>query len=213
MPLLTLNLLWLALKQAMGLGPAETEMSNMVFNSLSVGVTVLWLFAHKLGRRNRFVTFLLSFALMLALGFVGTVSYVGLEFSRQTDGGLILLAISVLALLLGFVLTGWQCQNCYSGLRFVLYLAFWTMAVCLASTFVLYSITFNIDQAPVPIYAVLLLSLVVGLMLGGCLYVISLPYMVLALHSPLFRERFYACMRLKSMPMGSNGSGKQRVRV
>jgi len=184
----------------MGLGSAESEMSNMAFNSLVVGITVLWLLAHKLGDRNRFVTFLMAFALMAALGFVGTVSYVGLEFSQQTGWGLILLAILALAMLLGFVLAGWRCRNSYSGLRFVLYLAFWTVAACLAGTLVLYSVTFSIDQVSVPISTVLLLALVVGMILGGCLYVISLPYMILALRSSLFRERFYACMRLKSMP-------------
>jgi len=147
---------------------------------------------------------------MVALGFVGTVSYLGLEFSRQTDGGLILLAISVLTLLLGFVLTGWHCQNRYSGLRFALYLAFWTVAACLACTLVLYPIAFSIDPAPVPLSAALLLGLVVGLMLGGCLYVISLPYMILVLRSPFFRERFYACMRLKSMPTASRPAETSR---
>jgi hypothetical protein len=199
-PLLLLNLLWLALKKATALGPAEAEMPNMAFNSMSIGITVLWLFAHKLGNRKRFVTFLMAFSLMGVLGIVGTVSYLGLEFSQQTDGGLILLAISVLALLLGFALAGWGCQNCYSGLRFVLYLAFWTVAASLACTLVLYPIAFSIDPAPVPLSAALLVGLVVGLMLGGCLYVISLPYMILVLHSPLLRERFYTCMRLSSMP-------------
>ncbi|MCH7559047.1 MAG: hypothetical protein IIB56_16565 [Planctomycetes bacterium] len=199
-PLLILNLLWLAFKKVMVLGSADIEMFSMVFNSLVVSITVLWLFAHKLGNRNRFVTFLLALALMAVLGLIGAISYCGLTFSQQTVGALILLAMSALAMLLGFVLAGWQCRNRYSGLRFVLYLALWTIVTCLASTLVIYSTVFIIQQTPIPIFTVLLMVSIVGLILGACLYVINLPFIILAFRSPFFRERFYACLRLKSMP-------------
>ncbi len=200
MPLLIVNLLWLVFKKAMGFRSTDAEMFGMVFNSLVVSITVLWLFAHKLGNRNRFVTFLLALALMAVLTLVGTVSYVGLEFSQQTVVAVILLAMSALVMLLGFVLAGWQCRNRYSSLRFVLYLALWTVVTCLVITLVIYSTVFIIQQAPVPISTILLVIPIVGLVLGACLYVIVFPYMILALRSAFFRERFYACLRLKSMP-------------
>ncbi len=184
----------------MGFRSADTEMFSMVFNSLVVGITILWLFAHKLGNRNRFVTFLLAFAVMAVFILVGAISYCGLEFSQQTGVAVILLAMLALTMLLGFVLASWQCRNRYSGLRFVLYLALWTVAVCLASTLVLYSVTFIIQQVPVPISTVLLVALIAGLGFGAFLYVIVFPFMILALWSSFFRERFYACLRLKSMP-------------
>ena len=199
-PLLIVNLLWLAFKKVMVFGSADIEMFGMVFNSLVVGITVLWLFAHKFGNRNRFVTFLLALALMAVLGLVGAISYCGLTFSQQTGGEVIILAMLPLAVLLGFVLAGWQCRNRYSGLRFVLYLALWTVAVCLASTLVFYPIVFIIQQVPVPISTVLLVALIAGLAFGAFLYVIVFPFMILALWSSFFRERFYACLRLKSMP-------------
>ena len=185
----------------MGFRSADTEMFSMVFNSLVVGITILWLFAHKLGNRNRFVTFLLAFAVMAVLILVGAISYYGLDFSQQTFDTLILLTMSALVILLGFVMAGRQCRNRYSGLRFVLYLALWTVAACLASMLVFYLIVFIIiQQVPVPISTVLPVALIVGLILGACLYVIVFPYMILALRSAFFRERFYACLRLKSMP-------------
>ncbi len=183
------------------MGSTDTEMFGMMFNSLVVGITILWLFAHKLGNRNRFVTFLLAFAVMAVLILVGAIFYYGLEFSQQTGMAVILLAMSALVMLLGFVLAGRQCRNRYSGLRFVLYLALWTVAACLASMLVFYLTVFIIiQQAPVPISTVLPMALIVGLILGACLYVIVFPYMILALSSSFFRERFYACLRLKSMP-------------
>ncbi|MBW7989904.1 MAG: hypothetical protein FVQ84_07805 [Planctomycetes bacterium] len=179
---------------------SAAQQFDMLFQSISISISVMWLIAHKLGNRNRFVTFLLTLALMAVLGLVGAISYCGLTFSQQTGGEVIILAMLALAMLLGFVLTGRQCRNRYSGLRFVLYLALWTIAVCLASTLVFYPIVFIIQQVPVPISTVLLVALISGLAFGTFLYVINLPFMILVFYSPFFRERFYACLRLKSMP-------------
>ena len=192
--------MWLAFKKAMGFRSAEADLFGMVFNTLVVSITVLWLFAHKLSNRNRFLTFLRAFALMAVLGLLGAISFCGLTFSQQTVGAMIILAILALAMLLGFVLAGWQCRNRYSSLRFVLYLALWTVTGCLVIALVIYSTVFIIQQTPVSISAVLLMVPIVSLIFGACLYVIVFPYMILALRSAFFRERFYACLRLKSMP-------------
>jgi uncharacterized membrane protein len=116
-PLLIVNLLWSIFKKAVGFPSAQVEMFNMLFYSLTVGIAILWLLAHKLGNHSRFVTFLLSFAIMAVVGLTGAISYSRLEFSQQTVGALKLLAILVFAMLLAFVLTGWWCRKHYSGLR------------------------------------------------------------------------------------------------
>ena len=113
---------------------------------------------------------------------------------------MIILAMLASAMLLGFVLAGWQCRNRYSGLRFVLYLAFWTVAVCLASMLVVFLTVSIIQQTAFSISTLLIMVPIVSLIFGACLYVIVFPYMILTLSSSFFRERFYACLRLKSMP-------------
>jgi hypothetical protein len=42
-----------------------------------------------------------------------------------------------------------------------------------------------------------------------CIYVLNLPFMVLAFVTPFFRERFYAYFHLKSMPINST-SGTEK---
>jgi len=198
-PLLIVNLLWSIFKKAVGFPSAQAEMFNMLFYSLTVGIAILWLLAHKLGNRSRFVTFLLALAIMAVVGLAGAISYGGLEFSQQTVATLMLLAILVFAMLLGFVLTGWWCRKHYSGLRFMLYLALWTVSASLVSMLVVYSIVFIVQRASVSISTMLFFVPVVGSVLGGFLYVVVFPYMILALRSSFFRERFYACLHLKSM--------------
>jgi hypothetical protein len=199
-PLLIVNWLWLILKKMLGFRSADAEMFNMLFYSLTVGIAILWLLAHKLGNRSRFVTFLLAFTIMAVVGLAGAISYGGLEFSQRTVSALILLAILVFAMLLGFVLAGWWCRKHYSGLRFMLYLALWTVSASLVGMLVIYSIVFIVQRVSISISEVLLIVPVVGAVLGAFLYVVVLPYMILALRSSFFRERFYACLRLKSMP-------------
>jgi hypothetical protein len=199
-PLLIVNLLWLAFRKLMGFRSSDAEMFDMMFHSLAVGITILWLFAHELGKHRPLVAFLLAFVRIAVLNLVGVVSYVGLEFSQNTVMWLVLLAMLALAMLLGFVLAGWRCQKRYSGVRFMLYLGFWMVAVCCVITVVVYSIVFIVQQVSVPVFQILLMFPVVGSVLGACVYVIVFPYMVLALRQGFFRERFFACLHLRSMP-------------
>ena len=205
-PLLIANLLWLVFKKVLGFSSADTEMFSMVFNSLVVGITVLWLLGHKLSNRNRLVTFLLALVVLTVVGLVGAISY-GMGFSQETAKVAIFLSVSAFTMLFAFVLAAWRCRRRYSSLRFMLCLPVWTIAVSIASFLGYVGIALVImsiaGQAPgnwsSMLFQVLVVGLVFGLVLGLCVYVINLPYMILAFYSPFFRERFFACLRLKSM--------------
>ena len=206
-PLLIVNLLWLAFKKVLLFSSADTQMFSMVFNSLVVGITALWLLGHKLGNRNRFVTFILALAVLAVTGLVGSISY-GTGFSQETAKVAIFLAVSAFTMLFAFVLAAWHCRRRYSGLRFMLYLPVWTIAMSIVSflgyvviALVIMSIAGNAPgNWSSMLLQVLVVGLVFGLVLGLCVYVINLPFMILALRSSFFRKRFFACLRLKSMP-------------
>jgi len=201
-PLLVVNVLWLMFKKAMGFSSADDETLSIMFHSLTVGITVLWLLAPKIGNRNRLVTFVLAFAVMALLGLVGAISHAGLEFTRDTVMTAIFLAVFAVALLVPFVLAGWCCRRRYSGVVFMLWLLVWTVVMGVVVMFsyvgivVIISIMFGY---PTPASVILMLRVVVmGVILGLCLCVINVPYMLLVLCTPFFRERFYACLRLKN---------------
>ena len=75
-----------------------------LFVSYTVGIAVLWLFTHKLGNHNRFVTFLLAMLVMVVVGFVGLASYSMDIFSDETTMFLAFLTILALSVLVGYVL-------------------------------------------------------------------------------------------------------------
>jgi hypothetical protein len=199
LPLLIINLLWFAMTSLLHFPSSARMQFGPIIVSYTAAIAVLWLCAHKLGNRNRFVTFLLASGVAAGLCLVGIVSYLGWGFSREAVASLIVLAVMVLVGLLAFALAGWCCRSHYGPVRFMLYLALWTALVGLATTVSVYATVFLLQQAPVSFFIVLLVAGSGGLVLGVCIYVINLSYMVFALRSPFFRERFYTCLRLGSM--------------
>jgi hypothetical protein len=202
-PLLTLSLLWFSLKKVLPVSSSAMAIFGQALASLTVGVAVLWLLAHKLSNRNRLITLFLALVIMIVVGLLGAISYGAGEYSQETAGILIFLTLSVFTMLFAFVLTGWQCRKRYSGSRFVLWLAVWTVTVSIVVVLVYVGIALAIlsiaGHIPSNLFSVLIQIPIGGLILGGALYAINLPFMILALRSPFFRERFYACLRLKSM--------------
>ena len=203
-PLLAVNLLWTMLKKIIPLPSSAMAMFDQLFISLTMGISIVLLFGHKIGNRNRFVTFLLAMFLMAGIGIAGAISYGGLAFSPEVLGAAVVFAVLTLAMLLAFVFAGCCCKKRYSGLRFMLWLAVWTVGACMVIVLGYLGIAMIVltivgSSLPGGLISVLLGALGVSLLLGGCLYVIILPFMILAMRSCFFRERFYACMRLKSM--------------
>jgi hypothetical protein len=201
-PLLTLNLLWSILEKTGLLSSSTMAGFDQVVVSLIVGIAVLWLLCHKLGNRNRFIILLLAFVIMAFVGLIGAASYGITEFSGEIAAIMVIFATLSVTMLLGFVLSGWSCRKCYSGLRFMLWLAVWTVAVNIAVVLGYVGIGIvitSISGGYMPPYWILLMVVGVGLVFGLCVYVINLPFMILALRCGFFRERFYACLRLKSM--------------
>jgi len=200
-PLLIMKILWFLLTQMMDFRSAgDVEMFNMMFNSLIAGITFLWLFAPELCRFNPWIAFFLALALITMFFLLGIVSYLGFGFSQDAVVALSMLTLLALGMLLGYILAGRRCRKRYGPVRFLLWLAVWMVVVCLASMIVFYVITFFIQKVPIPITRILFMASIVGLILAIFLYVINLPYMILALRSSFFRERFYACLRLKAKP-------------
>ena len=181
----------------------------MLFNTFTIGIALLWLLAHKLGNRNRFITFILASIVMIFISIVGQVAYG--EFSEQTIMFLFFIIFLSFALLISFTLAGWRCRVKYTGLRFVLWLALWSIIATLAAMMIFMVVTIFIQQPSFDMLkSILFQVLIVGLVTGLLLYTINLPFMILAFCSPFYRERFYACLRLKSMPTTTPQSNTNR---
>ena len=209
LPLLIINILWLGFSKVLNFPSSVKMQFDMLFNAFTIGIAMLWLLAHKLGNRNRFITFILALIVMIFISIVGQVTYG--EFSEQTIIFLFFIIFLSLALLISFVLAGWHCRDKYTGLRFILWLALWSIIASLTAMIILIALTWVVQRPPVyMLKAIMFQALIMGLVTGLLLYAINLPFMILAFCSPFYRERFYACLRLKSMPTTTPQSNTNR---
>jgi hypothetical protein len=202
-PLVAVSLVWSFLRKAIGFPSSSVAALDQIIVSLTVGITVLWLLSHWLGNRNRFVIALLALVIIGLVGIAGAVSYPSEESSVQTVASLLVAGLSALTLVLGFVLAGWWCRKRYSSWRFNLWLGVWTtvagvgvFVILLAGILIAGCIS---GDLPDDLLTAVWIILLTGLIFGGCTYLVVLPYVILSLRSQFFRERFYACLRLKSM--------------
>jgi hypothetical protein len=209
-PLLIVMFLWFLLKKAIPLDSSITTIYDQVISSLAIGISIIFLLGHKIGNRHRFVTFLLAMLIMILVCAVGLVSF-GESFFRY---GIPFAATSMLliaAILLTFVLAGFKCRKKYGPVRFMLWLAIWMIGGVTASILILCTVAFTIasimgEELPVSWLLFLMQVISVGLILGGALYAVALPFMIFVLNNSFFRGRFFACLHLKSMPTASNAA-------
>ena len=195
-PILIVSLLWTLLKKLLpGFGSAAIVF-DQIMASATLGFGALWLVAHKIGNRNRFIALVLGLAVMLTCWLVGAVSYLGVEFSSDTIGALVYFGLLAVGMTVGLTLAGRGCRKRYSGPRFVLKLLLWSVAGSLAAiyAFILIFMIFN-EFARQWILLVTQIPIIGGI-LGLVSFVLMLPYAVLAANNSFFRRRLFAYANL-----------------
>jgi len=202
-PVLVVNVLWIGVKKVTGMPSSSAGQFDVMFSAFTIGLATVWLLSHRFAGLNRFVVFLLTVLAMTVTYALSVLSYSGLEFTEETMMLAVFFIAVMAAALLAFALTGWRCRKNYTALRFMLWLALWCPVLCLFAMFA-YALTAFVIIAmimhqSISIGDVLIQIPLVGLLIGGVLYLLLLPYMILVLNCDLFRQRFYGCFRLKGM--------------
>ncbi len=198
-PLFVVNLLWIGIKKVTGMPSSSAGQFDVMFNAFTIGLAIVWLLSHRFAGLNRFVVFLLAGVAMTVTYALSILSYSGLEFTEETMMLAVFFFAVMVAALLAFVLAGWRCRKRYTALRFMLWLALWCLVFCLTAMFAYVLIIIMTMGQSIPISTLFIQIPLVGLLVGGILYLLLLPYMILVLNSDLFRTRFYGCFRLEGM--------------
>jgi len=201
-PLVIVNLLWLAFKNVSGMPSATASQFDTVFHSMAVGIAVLWLVANYFDRFGGFVRFLMFLGTLVAVACLGILSY-STEFSNEAALFLAMLVFFSITVLAATTAAGKLCRGEYRPLRFMLWLALWNIVASLFTTFgffVVGNLIMSSGGSGPDILQAILMLVLVGLAFGLCLYVLNLPFMILGFANPFFRKRFNACLRLKLMP-------------
>jgi len=201
-PLVVVNLLWLAFKKVSGMPSATASQFDTVFHSMAVGIAVLWLVESYFDRFGGFVRFLMFFGTLVAVACLGILSY-STELSNEAAVFFAMLVFFSITVLAATTAAGKLCRGKYRPLRFMLWLALWNIVASLFTTFgffVVGNLIMSSGGSATYSLETILMLILVGLAFGLCLYVLNLPFMILGFANPFFRKRFNACLRLKLMP-------------
>lgn len=204
-PIFLVRLLWSLFQPILGAPSDVLAVFRVLIDALAIGMAVLWLLAYKLGNRNRFVSFLLALVVLVAVTVVAVVSHQAWS-SRAGLELVVVQSLGIATMLLVFVLAGWHCRKRYGPWRFMLWLALWTAVISIVVFLIFFLITLIAEGPSDPMEELvrqLPHVLLVGLIFAFCIYVMNLPFMILAFTTLFFRERFYAYFHLKSMPISS----------
>jgi len=196
-PLLTVTILWVLFRAAL---PSDSG-SRMVFNllvfSVTVGVTLLWLLAHQLGSCRPLITLLLALGIMAGVSTIGIISYDShdLQFDGDAEVAILMLSLLELGMLFGFVRAARACRRSYSLRRFMTRLGFWILLCSVGLMFVFWLFGFllqyghELEDLPECLFG--------GGLLGLLIFMVNIPFIVLAFHNSFLGERLHACLRLK----------------
>ena len=198
-PVLLVNVIWLTIARISQPVTSDGEMFGVIVQSLAVASAVLWLLGHGIANYAPNVRFVLALGVALSVALVGALPVV--DFSRQTIALPLLLGFLMPALVLGYACTGRMSRRRYHSRRFLLLLAAGTVvfsAVGMPLWFLLQSaLAADWPTALLPVIGVSLLG---GAVMGVCVFLISLSFVLVGLRSPLFRPRLFACLALPSGP-------------
>jgi hypothetical protein len=196
-PVLLANGVWLAAALILKPIASDKETFNLMVLSLAVGSAVLWLLGHVLANRTG------RRRVVLALGIAWGVALVGMlfvaDFSQRALALPSLLGVLMPAMVLGYVWAGRMSRRTYSSTRFILLLAAGMVALSALGVSLWFLLNFAMSSNwPTHLLLTLGAFLLVGAILGACVFLISLPFVLVGLRSPLFRFRLFACLRLPS---------------
>lgn len=210
-PLTLVSLLYLAvmfgisLTRGRGMTSSSQVQFDLLFHSLAIGVTLLWLAAPMLIRRPATVRILAAVVLMTGIVGLAIVSF-GTTSSDEAMMFMAFLGFLSAALVLTPAAAARLCRQSYRPVAFMLWLAMWLIVggVLAVLGFLAVLLSMNAGPSASELPRLVQQGIAVGAILGVCLYVLHLPYLLLGFASPFFRARLQACLNLR--PQGDSES-------
>lgn len=202
-PVLVL-VLWRMLAALFSMPALAAEMFGFLVVSGVLGFTAVWLLADWLLRPSRVVASLVAVAIMLAAGAIAYQGYFGVAFSEDLFL-LIPYGLSVLVLLAAIVLSAMCCGGYRPG-RFVGWLALWSVVGATLTMLISAVVVAIADPNARGQFVLLLVQvLLISPIWGAIVYLVSLPFMILAFNCPFYQKRFQEALRLEDRLWPSPG--------
>ncbi len=196
-PLLILNFFWMLFKKLFGMNSSNEVEFDVIFYSLLIGISLLWLISHKLSKLSgtkKFVLSLIVMSLVLLAGIFTSLS----PFSKTAGQISLLTVLVMITLLAGLVCAGKFCKRKYNPIAFTLWLVICMPVLSIISMFVFFVIGSAVTNSDMRAQ-VLIEVAVAGFIIGLLLFVTNLPFLILGFAIPFYRERLCGYLGLKNV--------------
>jgi len=198
-PLAILSLLWPVIAQHVRLPSASLDLYSLLFESLVVGLALLWLNADRLRDYSRRMRLLMSLGILMLAGLVAMMSSGGTPLNPLVIILLILVTLMGIVLLAALALARRITHGQYTPLPFMMWLAVGSLLLWTVVTILLTTVSLLVNaQGTADLWLLLKRAVQVGLAMSACLYAVNLPYMLLMFSSPFFRRRFQVWLGVES---------------
>jgi hypothetical protein len=187
-PLILILLFWNMMANLPFLSTITSEMLSFLVVTGAMAWCCVWIAGHWLSSRQRYLTFFLIFALMMVLELL---SY----YSRFSDDRMlprlsIYYGLSVSVLPLSMLLTCYIFSKRHSPLRIIIP---WMIGIAIMSFGLAFSVAaLSVMSQPdlSRLWAFIIRLLPVGAIFAGMIYLVNLPFMILASRNSFYRQRF-----------------------
>jgi hypothetical protein len=212
LPVLAVQLGWSMLARLLSLPAGGAESFGGVLVALAASWAAVWLLASWLARRRILAGLALALGLMAATGSAYFLTVYDLGSMDQAVFTIVSFLGGALTLLGASALAAFSCRRWSGSKRFHGWLLLWTVAstvllpmiatVSLVGTMLLGGVLVGMGpfELVTMLVSLLFASLIGGGLFGAMLYLVNLPFSLLAKNSPFYRERFHDALRLVSAP-------------
>lgn len=198
-PLGLVMIVWEMPMRLLSMPSAGMEIVGVFIKSLAMALTAVWLLGNRLSDRHPISAIVLTLAIMAAVGGLAYVGTFGLALTVDLVRLAVAYGICVTTLLLGMTLSPLSCRRLYAPKLFMFWLALWTGVGLVGSMLILAVVLMAVEPGNPSIFQMFVVFVAVySLAVGTILYLINLPFMILAFKSPFYRQRFQNVFRLKN---------------
>jgi hypothetical protein len=194
-PIVFLAILYSAVMCILRMDTASIVQLNHMFKVIIVGFAIIWLFAERIAKRNRLITFML--ANLIYLGYLA-INLIGSGFGKDIVNISCLAAISIPAIICAFAFAAIKSTKPFKITRFLIYYVIFLFVAllilfCLSTLILMQVFPFHEGAFKIGnwIAEILTASFFAGLIYFVCL----VPFIILLSSKPFWRKRFETIVR------------------
>jgi len=192
-PVASAYLIWeLAERQAPEIAIDFLDHYRGIFITQAVGLAILFLLGERLAKTKGIILSLLSLVILLAVSLLGTFAHANSYFQDWVSPFFSKYFVSAGILILSLYLVSKILLKKYSNLRFALLL----LATIIITQFILVGLYITIFWAPHMLFSYTSYFLNVGFGATILLYMVTLPFWILAFYNDTYNQRLRTALRL-----------------